>query len=106
MLVKERQFSFTLLGQEYSVVTGASEKEMNNILALVKNVMEESEQAGGSSTISKNRTAVLACLTLASRYLSLKNDFDRFKEEYDNRSILLAEEIEVRLDRAKNDKIV
>ncbi len=106
MALKERQFSFTLLGQEYSVVAVASDEEMNDILALVKNVMEDGETARGNSTISINRKAVLACLTLASRYLSVKSDFERFKKESAARSILLAEEIEVRLKQGKNDKNV
>ncbi len=103
---KERQFSFTLLGQEYSVVTAASEKEMNDILFLVKNIMEDGETTRGTSTISISRKAVLASLTLASRYLAVKDDFERFKKESAARLTLLAEEIEVRLDQAKNDKIV
>ncbi len=106
MPLKERQFSFTLLGQEYSVVTVASEEEMNDILTLVKNVMEDGETARGDSTLSINRKAVLACLSLASQYLSVKNDFEKFKKESAARSILLAEEIEVRLDQGKNDKYV
>ncbi len=80
----ERLVRFTLLGQEFKFYTGTPEEEMEEILTLVKELVEEnsSENFG---TIPVSKIAVMACLNMASKYVSLKRDFDTFKIESEER---------------------
>ena len=64
MAEKERLVNFTLLGQNYSFYTGASEEEMSKILNLVRQLIEESGGVGQRGTIPVGKTAVMACLNM------------------------------------------
>lgn len=92
MAEQERLVQFTLLGQEYRFYTGASEEEMDAILTLVRKLVEDN---GGknSSSVTVNKVAVLACLNIASRYVKLKNDFEAYKTDTENRISQINKEI-------------
>ena len=103
MAEKERLVSFSLLGQEFSFYTGASEDELNRILALVRTLLEESGSGYSSGTIPLGKTAILACLNIASRYVRLKQDFEEYKKDSELRAGLLANQIDARLPSEKTE---
>lgn len=100
MAETERLVSFTLLGQEYQFYTGSSEQEMDEILHLVRRVMEES---GGGKAIGvpANKIAVLSCLNMASRYLKLKQEFSMYREDTEKRLGKINNEIAGKLHEEK-----
>lgn len=79
----ERLVEFSLLGQNFAFYTGASEEEMEKILALVR---EQLESVGGGSrpggTIPVSKIAVMACLNLASSHLKLEQEYSRFRQQF------------------------
>lgn len=93
MSESERLVRFNLLGQEYKFYTGASEEEMDTILALVKKLVEDNSGGGGPGSIPVNKVAILACLNIASRYVKLKNEFDGYKKETEDRIVHINKEI-------------
>lgn len=92
MAEQERLVQFTLLGQEYRFYTGASEEEMETILALVRKLVDDNGGKGGGA-VPVNKVAVLACLNIASRYVKLKNDFEAYKNDTENRISQINKEI-------------
>ena len=98
---KERLVRFTLLGQEYTFYTGASEEEMDEILGLVKKLVEEGSSVRG--TIPASKVAILACLNIASRYIKLREDFERYKVENEMRACNLIDQIDASLAPEKSD---
>lgn len=88
----ERLVSFELLGQEYQFYTGAGEAEMEEILSLVR---EQVEGVRGSrrGTLPAGKVAVMACLNIASKYILLKEEFDRYRSDNEERAAQLSEEI-------------
>lgn len=86
MTDKERLVNFTLLEQEYSFYTGASERELEEILSLVRDLVESSVPAQRVGNIPVNKTAIMACLNLASRYIKLRKDFEKYKENNELRA--------------------
>jgi cell division protein ZapA (FtsZ GTPase activity inhibitor) len=93
MSEQERLVRFTLLGQDYSFYTGASEEEMEKILDLVKRMVEDNGSAI-SGTLPTGKIAVMACLNLASRFMKLSQDFESYKEETDKKILKINEKIE------------
>jgi cell division protein ZapA (FtsZ GTPase activity inhibitor) len=92
----ERLVKFELLGQEYKFYTAASEEEMRSILTLVRQLVETgSNNATGTLPVSK--IAIMACLKIASRHVKLKNEFQDYKRDSEERIISLNEEIRSRL---------
>ena len=82
MSESERLVEFSLLGQNFAFYTGASEEEMEHILALIREQIESmggGDKPGGAIPVSK--IAVMACLNLASNYLKLKQEHSRYKQE-------------------------
>jgi cell division protein ZapA (FtsZ GTPase activity inhibitor) len=106
MADKERLVSFTLLGQNYSFYTAASEDEMNKILGLVRQLTEESMDGAKSGTIPVSKTAVMACLNIASRYIKLQQDFEEYRKENDARASYLIEKIDATLPMKKEGENV
>lgn len=92
MSESERLVRFELLGQEYQFYTAASEVEMESILSLVR---EQVEGHAGSrkGTLPASKVAVMACLNMASKYVQLKQEFEKYKSENETRAALLSEEI-------------
>jgi cell division protein ZapA (FtsZ GTPase activity inhibitor) len=91
----ERLVKLSLLGQNFAFYTGASEEEMEKILALVK---DQLESVGGGSkpggTIPVSKIAVLACLNLASNHLKLEQEYSQFRQRFESK----IEDINQRLD--------
>lgn len=93
----ERLVKFSLLGQNFAFYTAASEEEMEQILSLVK---EQIESIGGGDkpggTIPVSKIAVMACLNIASSYLKLQNEHDRYRRS----TVAKLEELNDKLDFA------
>lgn len=100
---QERLVSFTLLGQEFSFYTGASEEEMEQILNLVRKLVEDSIGSTQSGTIPVGKTAIMACLNIASRYLQLERDFDQYKKNHEMKAGSLVNKIDACLLSEKRD---
>ena len=88
----ERLVRFELLGQEYKFYTGASEKELESILSLVR---EQVEGGAGSrrGTLPASKVAVMACLNIASKYVKIKQEFHDYRSDSETRHARLNEEI-------------
>lgn len=96
MSEKERLVSFELLGQEYKFYTASSEEELRAILALVRQLVETgTPQTTGTLPVGK--IAIMACLNIASRYVTLKNEFEGYKRDSEERLVRLNEEIRAKL---------
>lgn len=96
MINSERLVKFELLGQEYKFYTAASEEELKAILSLVRQLVENSS-AQATGTLPVGRVAILACLNIASQYVKLKQEFDDYRWDAEQRMIRLSEEIRARL---------
>jgi cell division protein ZapA len=90
---QERLVRFTLLGQDYSFYTGASEEEMEKILDLVKNMVEDNG-SGMPGTLPTGKIAVMACLNLASKFMKLNQDFEKYKVETDEKIMSINQRLE------------
>lgn len=93
MSEKERLVRFKLLGQEFAFYTGASEEEMDEILVLVRKMLEENV-SGPPGTLPASKVAVMACLNLGSKFMKLKRDFEEYKIETDGRINTLNTQLE------------
>jgi cell division protein ZapA (FtsZ GTPase activity inhibitor) len=92
----ERLVKFELLGQEYKFYTAASEEELKSILLLVRQLVENgSSQITG--TLPVGRVAIMACLNIASQYVKLKQEFDDYRWDSEQRMVRLSEEIRAKL---------
>lgn len=92
----ERLVKFELLGQEYRFYTAASEEELKSILSLVRQLVENgSTQTTGTLTVG--RVAIMACLNVASQYVKLKQEFDDYRWDSEQRMVRLSEEIRAKL---------
>lgn len=98
---KERLVNFTLLGQDYSFYTAASEEEMGKILALVRKLTEENGGSSKSGTIPVSKIAVMACLNIASSYIKLQQEFEEYREKNNARASQLIEKIDATLPDKK-----
>lgn len=81
----ERLVRFELIGHEFAFYTGSPEDEVNEIIALVRDLVRENSSSSLSGSIPVGKVAVLASLNIASRYVELKRDFARYKEETEQR---------------------
>ena len=90
---QERLVRLTLLGQDYTFYTGASEEEMGKILDLVKKMVEDNS-SGMPGTFPTGKIAIMACLNLASRFMKLSQDFERFKTETDEKILSINKKLE------------
>lgn len=101
----ERLVRFQLLGQEYTFYTGAPEREVADILDLVKDLVEEN-MSGASGTIPVGKVAVLVSLNIASRYFELKSEFEKYRIDTEQRIVSLTRQIDSRLspEKGENDR--
>lgn len=97
MSEKERLVSFDLLGQNYSFYTAASEEEMTKILTLVRQLTGENTTQPKSRAVPVNKTAVMACLNLASKYIKLEQEFEEYRRKNSAATSLLIEKIDATL---------
>lgn len=93
---KERLVKFELLGQEYKFYTAASEEELRSILSLVRQLVENNS-AQATGTLLAGRVAIMACLNIASQYVKLKQEFDDYRWDSEQRMVRLSEEIRAKL---------
>jgi len=84
MVEQERQVRIELLGQEYRFFTAASDEELEAILSLVRGLVE-TDATPHRGTLVSVRVVTLACLNIASQYVRLKSEFDRFRLENSRR---------------------
>lgn len=80
----ERLVQFTFLGSKYKVYTGISDKEMGDILAFLQHVEEDLMQSGGNK-LPAGKATVMACLDIASQYVRLQKEYDRYRLEMKKR---------------------
>jgi len=88
----ERLVSFDLLGQEFKFYTAATEDELRIILNMVRQLIETASPQG-TGTMVTGKIGVLACLNIASQYVKLKQDFESYKADSEDRLCRLREEI-------------
>lgn len=96
MTNSERLVKFDLLGQEYKFYTAASEEELKSILSLVRQLVENNS-AQATGTLPVGRLAILACLNIASQYVKLKQDYDDYRCDTEQRMMRMSEEIRAKL---------
>ncbi len=96
MSEKERLVKFELLGQQYAFYSSATEEDMRTILALVRRLVE-SGAADTTATLPVGKVAVMSCLNIASRYVKLKQEFEEYRRECEERMGCLSEEIRMGL---------
>lgn len=96
----ERLVRFELMGQEYTFYTGAPESEVSDIIDLVSELVAENI-SGTSGAIPVSKVAVLVSLNIASRYFELRSQFDRYKEDSEQRMACLTKEIALGLSLEK-----
>lgn len=92
----ERLVRFELLGQEFQFYTATGEKEMDEILSLVRREVEGDGNARRGN-VPASKVAVMACLNIALKYVQLKQEYERYRFDSDARAAQLSEEIRIRL---------
>ena len=80
----ERLVKFEVLGQEYPLYTDAPEEDIEEILNLVR-MQIESQSKSSKSVLPANKVAVLTSLNMAGKYIRMKRDFERYKQEMTER---------------------
>lgn len=89
----ERLVTFKVLGQEYPLYTDAPEKDVQEILSLVKMQLEHAGQAS-PHVLPANKLGILTCLNIASKYVKLKREHEEYKNLVEAKISLLSEKIE------------
>ena len=97
----ERLVRFELIGIEFAFYTGAPEEEVEEIIALVTDLVQENSSSGTKGSVAVGKVAVLASLNIASRYVELKRDFKAYKQETEERLARLGEQISEELAEEK-----
>jgi cell division protein ZapA (FtsZ GTPase activity inhibitor) len=80
----ERLVKFEVLGQEYPLYTDVPEEDIEEILNLVR-MQIESQSKSSKSVLPANKVAVLTSLNMAGKYVRMKRDFERYKQEMTER---------------------
>lgn len=89
----ERLVTFKVLGQEYPLYTDAPEKDVQEILSLVKVQLENVGQACHHA-LPANKVGILTSLNIASKYVKLKREYEEYKQHVEEKITLLSERIE------------
>ena len=89
----ERLVRFELIGHEFAFYTAAPEKEVDEIIQMVTDLVQENSRSSASGSIPVGKVAVLASLNIASQYVELKRDFAKYKRETDERMVKLGGQI-------------
>lgn len=92
----ERLVQFSLFGQSYKVYTSTSEKDMRKILALIQGASDEIG-VDGAGTLASSKAAVMVSLNVASRYIQLQEEFDRYRVDMEERISSLNDQIDTSL---------
>lgn len=99
----ERLVSFELLGIEFSFYTGAPEDEVEEIVALVTELVQENCSSGPKGSVAVGKVAVLASFNIASRYVELKRDFKEYRQQTEERIARLGKQIDDELADEKRN---
>lgn len=89
----ERLVTFKVLGQEYPLYTDAPEKDVHEILSLVKSQIEDAGQVS-QHVLPANKIGILTSLNIASKYVKLKREYEEYKQRVESQISLLSEKIE------------
>jgi cell division protein ZapA len=89
----ERLVTFKVLGQEYPLYTDAPEKDVQEILSLVKTQLENAGQAS-QHVLPANKLGILTSLNIASKYVKMKKEYEEYKQRVEQKISLLSEKIE------------
>lgn len=89
----ERLVTFKVLGQEYPLYTDAPEKDVQEILSLVKTQLENAGQAS-QHVLPANKLGILTSLNIAGKYVKLKREHEEYKQRVEAKISLLSEKIE------------
>ena len=87
-----RPVKFEVFGQEYSLYTEAPEEDVQEILELVRNHLQETCKT--SNAVPTSKSAILASLNLAGKYVKLKRDFQAYRDQVDSLSGRIRKKIE------------
>jgi len=87
-----RPVKFEVFGQEYSLYTEAPEEDVQEILEMVRVHLKETCRA--TNVLPSSKSAILAGLNMAGKYVQLKRDFDNFRKKVDALSIQIRKKIE------------
>ena len=79
---------------------------MGKILDLVRHLTEESTDGAKSGNIAVSKTAVMACLNIASRYIKLQQDFEEYRKESEAKASYLIDKIDATLPLKKEGESV
>jgi cell division protein ZapA (FtsZ GTPase activity inhibitor) len=89
----ERLVTFKVLGQEYPLYTDAPEKDVQEILSLVKAQLENAGQVS-QHILPANKLGILTSLNIASKYVKMKKEYEEYKQRVEEKISLLSEKIE------------
>ena len=89
----ERLVTFKVLGQEYPLYTDAPEKDVQEILSLVKTQLEHAGQAS-QHVLPANKLGILTSLNIASKSVKMKREYEEYKQLVEAKISLLSEKIE------------
>ena len=87
-----RSVKFEVFGQEYSLNTEAPEEDVQEILEMVR--VHLYETCKSSSVVPSSKSAILASLNMAGKYVKLKRDFDDYRSEVETLSSQIRKKIE------------
>jgi cell division protein ZapA len=73
---------------------------MERILDLVKSMIED-KGTGMAGTLPTGKIAVMACLNIASKFMKLSQDFEKYKTETDKKILKINKKLESVLLREK-----
>jgi cell division protein ZapA len=87
-----RSVKFEVFGQEYSLNTEAPEEDVQEILEMVRIHLHETCKS--SSVVLSSKSAILASLNMAGKYVKLKRDFADYRSEVETLSSQIRKKIE------------
>lgn len=87
-----RLFKFEVFGHEYSLRTEAPEEDVLEILEMVRGHLHETSSS--SSVVLSSKSAILASLNMAGKYVKLKRDFENYRVEVESLSSQIRKKIE------------
>ena len=87
-----RLVKFEVFGQEYSLSTEAPEEDVLEILELVRGHLHET--SASNSVVLSSKSAILASLNMAGKYVKLKREFENYRVEVETLSAQIRKKIE------------
>ena len=87
-----RSVKFEVFGQEYSLNTEAPEEDVQEILEMVREHLYETCRS--NSVVPSSKSAILAGLNMAGKYVKLKREFEDYRNAVETLSGRLRKKIE------------